>query len=355
MIEKKKVVIGLSGGVDSAVAAHLLKEQGYNVIGVTMQIWQEGADDYSDPLDIPAIRDAKNVADKLEIPFHVLNFRQEFKDKVIAYFIDEYFNGRTPNPCTVCNRLVKWEALLDRCREFGADYVATGHYAGITKLPNGRYTIKNSITAAKDQTYALYSLNQEQIAHTLMPLGAYVKDEIREIAKSLDLPVANKPDSMDICFVPDGDYAKFIYEHSGRTSEPGNFVDTNGNVIGTHKGLIHYTIGQRKGLGLSMGHPVFVVKLKPETNEVIIGENDDIFHKTLYANRLNFMSIEKLEGELRVNAKIRYNHKGAACTIKMVEDDLVECTFDEPQRAMTPGQSVVFYENDYIVGGGTII
>ncbi|MBE5939703.1 MAG: tRNA 2-thiouridine(34) synthase MnmA [Lachnospiraceae bacterium] len=354
MSEKKKVVVGLSGGVDSSVAAYLLKEQGYDVIGVTMQIWQ---DDYSSDNEenISAINDAKAVAEKLEIPYYVLNFRDEFKENIISYFIDEYFKGRTPNPCTVCNRFIKWEALLKRCKELGADFVATGHYAGIDKLPNGRYSIKNSVTATKDQTYALYNLTQEQLAHTIMPLGNYTKDQVRAIAADLKLPIAAKPDSMDICFVPDGDYAGFIKEYSGKDAVPGNFVDTKGNILGQHNGIIHYTVGQRKGLGLSMGHPVFVVKVKPETNEVVIGENDDIFSRTLYADRINFMSIDNLTTEMRVTAKIRYNHKGAPCTIKMIDNDLIECTFDEPVRAITPGQAVVFYDSDYVVGGGTII
>jgi len=361
MIDRKKVVIGLSGGVDSSVAAYLLKKEGYDVIGVTMQIWQheDTANDDTANKDkcsgLAAINDAKLVAEKLGIPFYVLKFQKEFDEKVISYFIDEYLNGRTPNPCVVCNRYVKWEALLERCKEMGADYIATGHYANIKKLDNGRFVIANASTSAKDQTYALYNLTQDQLAHTLMPVGAYTKDEIRKIAEELDLHVANKADSMEICFVPDDDYGNFIEEHTGQIPKPGNFVDLDGNIIGQHKGIIHYTVGQRKGLGISMGYPIFVLKIKPETNEVVIGKNEDTFSKTLYANRLNFMSVKKLEGSKDVFAKIRYNHKGAPCTIRMVDDDLVECTFTEPQRAITPGQSVVFYEDDYVVGGGTII
>ncbi len=349
-MEQKTVVVGMSGGVDSSVAAYLLKEQGYNVIGVTMQIWQE---EESGCCGLSAIEDARCVANSLGIPHYVMNFRSEFKNNVIDYFIDEYLNGRTPNPCIACNRYVKWEALLNRSREIGADYIATGHYAQIEKLTNGRYTLKR--TEVKDQTYALYNLTQEQLSHTLMPVGAYGKDEIRQLAEKIDLRVANKPDSQDICFVPDGDYARFI-EKTLQTELPvGNFVSVDGDVLGTHKGITHYTVGQRKGLGLALGYPAFVVEIRPETNEVVIGTNEDSLSNYVRANRLNFMSIGNLEGKMRVWAKIRYNHKGAWCTIQKTDVDEVLCTFEEKQRAITPGQAVVFYDGDYVLGGGTII
>lgn len=356
---KKKVVVGMSGGVDSSVAAHLLLEQGYDVIGVTMQIWQ---DDLSCSIEekggccgLSAVEDARRVANQLGIPYYVMNFRNEFKKNVIDYFVDEYKQGRTPNPCIACNRYVKWESLLQRSLEIGADYIATGHYARIDHLANGRYAIRNSVTAKKDQTYALYNLTQRQLSHTLMPVGDYHKDQIREIAESIGIQVAHKPDSMEICFVPDQDYAGYITRETGYQAKEGNFVDINGNVIGRHKGIIHYTVGQRKGLGLAMGHPVFVVAIRPETNEVVIGENKDVFQPKLYANTLNFMSIDKLEGEMRAIGKIRYSHEGAPCTIKMAGDDLLECVFDEPQRAITPGQALVLYDGEHVLGGGTII
>lgn len=355
----KTVVVGMSGGVDSSVAAYLLKQQGYDVVGVTMEIWQqeEGLtqEENGGCCGLSAVEDARRVAWKLGIPYYVMNFRQEFQSQVIDYFIDDYIHGRTPNPCIACNRFVKWESLLKRSLDIGADFIATGHYALIDKLPNGRYSLKKSVTAAKDQTYALYNLTQYQLAHTLMPVGQYQKEQIRQIAVQIGIPVADKPDSQEICFIPDHDYAKFIRENSDTQLSEGNFVDIHGNVLGRHKGITHYTIGQRKGLNLSMGHPVFVVEIRPDTNEVVIGDNEDVFSRELTCSRLNWMSIEGLKGgSMEVVAKIRYSHKGALCTIKEEGPDLVKVRFEEPQRAVTPGQAVVFYDGDYVVGGGTI-
>ena len=357
-MEKKKVVIGMSGGVDSSVAAYLLKEAGYEVIGVTMQIWQE-EEQYDEEnggcCGLTAVEDARRVANDLEIPYYVMNFRKEFQKYVIDYFVDDYLNGRTPNPCIACNRYVKWEALLNRGKELGADYIATGHYAQIEQLPNGRYAIKHSATKAKDQTYALYNLTQEQLKNTLMPVGAYTKDEIRDMAKNINLQIAEKADSQDICFVPDGDYASFIKKETNKDIPEGNFVSLDGKVLGKHKGIIHYTVGQRKGLGLSLGKPAFVLEIRPETNEVVVGSNEDSMTYEVRANKLNFMSVADIEGEVRAFAKIRYNHKGAWCTVKRVGEDEILCVFDELQRAVTPGQALVLYDGDYVMGGGTIL
>jgi len=358
-MSKGKVVVGMSGGVDSSVAAYLLKEEGYDVIGVTMQIWQDEdngiIEENGGCCGLSAVDDARRVADALSIPYYVMNFKQEFKKNVMDYFIAEYLRGRTPNPCIACNRYVKWESLLRRSLEIGADYIATGHYARIEQLANGRYTLRKSRTAAKDQTYALYNLTQEQLAHTLMPVGAYEKDEIRALARKIGLSVAHKPDSQEICFVPDNDYAKFIEENTNKTIMPGNFVNTKGEVIGQHRGITHYTVGQRKGLNLSMGRPVFVLKIRPETNEVVIGDNEEVFSAGLRANHLNFMSIPDLPKEMKLTAKIRYNHQGAGCTVKRTGEDEIVCSFDEPQRAITPGQAVVLYQSDHVAGGGTIL
>ena len=284
-----------------------------------------------------------------------MNFKEEFKDNVIDYFVEEYQEGTTPNPCIACNRYVKWESLLKRSLSIGADYIATGHYAKVIQLENGRYTLQKSVTADKDQTYALYNLTQYQLAHTLMPVGDYEKNEIREIAKEIDLRVHNKPDSQEICFIPDNDYAKFITEYTGKQVEEGNFVTPDGEIIGRHKGIINYTIGQRRGLNLSMGYPVFVLAIRPKTNEVVIGKSDQVYSNKLYANNLNFMSIPDLECEMQVIGKIRYSHKGSRCKIRKIDDDIIECIFDEPQRAITPGQAVVFYDDDIVIGGGTIM
>lgn len=358
-MEKKRVVVGMSGGVDSSVAAWLLKEQGYDVIGVTMQIWQDEEEKFQEEnggcCGLTAVDDARRVAASLDIPYYVMNFKREFKENVIDYFVDEYIGGRTPNPCIACNRFVKWESLLKRSMDIGADYIATGHYARVEQLPNGRYAVRTSATGRKDQTYALYNLTQEQLKRTLMPVGGYTKEEIREMAAKMNLPVAHKPDSQDICFVPDGDYASFIEKTADQTFPQGNFVLADGTIVGRHNGIIHYTVGQRKGLGVAMGYPVFVLAIRPETNEVVLGKAEESLSRYVRADRINFMSVEDLKEPKKVWAKIRYNHKGAWCTVERTGEDELLCTFDEPLRAAAPGQAVVLYDGEYVLGGGTII
>lgn len=354
----KKVVVGMSGGVDSSVAAYLLKEQGYEVIGVTMQIWQDEEEqlmeEHGGCCGLEAVEDARKVASELGIPYYVMNFKTEFQKSVIDYFTEEYMAGRTPNPCIACNRYVKWESLLKRSMSIGADYIATGHYARIEQLSNGRYSLKTSVTGKKDQTYALYNLTQEQLARTLMPVGMYEKDEIREIAEELNLPVAHKADSQDICFVTDGDYASFIEKERGVIFPEGNFITSDGTVVGRHKGIVHYTVGQRKKLGIALGYPVFVLEIRPGTNEVVIGNKEESFITRVKADRLNFMSAEDLTEPRRLWAKIRYNHKGAWCMAEKTGEDEICCTFEVPQQGAAPGQALVLYDGEYVLGGGTI-
>ena len=353
-MSKKKVVIGLSGGVDSAVAAYLLKEQGYEVIGVMLNLSQndeiyllnEGG-----CCSLSSVLDARKVAELLDIPFYVLNYKEVFKEKIVDYFVDEYVTGKTPNPCIECNRHIKFGKFLKSAKTLGADYVATGHYARVEK-ENDNYILKKGIDQRKDQTYMLYTLTQNHLKNIIMPCGEYTKDQVREIAKKIGMDIHNKKDSEEICFVPDGNHGKFISEI--KKVEEGNFIDKNGKVLGKHKGIIYYTIGQRKGLNLSLGKPGYVIEIKPETNEIVIGDEEDIFFNSAIVNKVNIVSGKNFEEGFMVQAKIRYQAKPCDAKLFRIKDDQIKVVFDSSQRAMTKGQSLVFYDGDILVGGGII-
>lgn len=346
-----KIIVGLSGGVDSAVAAYLLKKYGYEVIGITLRTW----DANSRCCDIDSAREAANT---LGIEYHTVYCAPDFKNKIEMSFIDSYLHAKTPNPCVVCNREIKWEWLLYAMGVYKADCVATGHYVRLVNMDNGRYTIRCAKDQSKDQTYMLYRLTQEQLSKTIFPLGELTKSEVRQIAREIGLSSADKSDSQEICFVSNNDYADFILKNlPGNIPETGNFVDINGNVLGSHKGIIHYTVGQRKGLGLSMGYPVFVKEIRAETNEVVVCEEKDIYKSKIQCNNANFLSIPGINENqsVRANVKIRYHHNGTEAIIKSLGDDRVLVEFDEPVRAPAPGQSAVFYdENQCVIGGGII-
>ncbi len=357
----ERALIAMSGGVDSSVSAALMKEQGFECIGVMMKLFHN--EDVCIPKEhsccsLADADDARSVADDLGMRFYLFNFTDDFGTQVIDRFIHAYETGATPNPCIDCNRYMKFEKLYHRAKELSCDFIVTGHYARVMQDPEtGRWLLKRAVNRAKDQSYVLYAMTQDQLSHTRFPLGEYTdKDEVRKVAEKYGFVNAHKHDSQDICFVQDGDYGKFIEEHTGKTYPHGQFVDTEGKVLGEHKGIIRYTIGQRKGLGLSLPAPLYVCRKDMENNKVILSPETGLFHRTLTADDFNWISMEQPEvgTELRVTAKPRYRAKEAPATATMLENGVVQVTFDEPQRALTVGQAVVLYDGDTVVGGGTI-
>lgn len=354
----KKAMIAMSGGVDSSVAALLVKQAGYDCMGVTLRLYDNedaGISKEKTCCSLDDVNDARSVAGRLDMPFYVFNFTENFRSEVMNRFVAAYERGETPNPCIDCNRYVKFGKLMHRAKEIGCDYVATGHYAQVEfDSASGRWLLKKGLDETKDQSYVLYSLTQEELAHLLLPLGGLTKEQARKIAEENGFVNAKKRDSQDICFVPDGDYAAFIERYADKKFAPGEFIGTGGEHYGTHKGIIHYTVGQRKGLGLSFPQPMYVCRLDTEKNEVVLGRHEELFSREVTVRDINLISVEKIDKPMRVKAKVRYRHTEQPATVIQTGEDELKVIFDEPQRAITKGQALVMYSGDIVVGGGVI-
>ena len=354
-----KALIAMSGGVDSSVAACLMQEQGYECLGITMKLYHNedvGLCSSHTCCSLDDVEDARAVANRLGMPYYVLNFTEKFRECVIDPFISAYENGMTPNPCIACNRYLKFQKLYDRAKELGCEKIVTGHYARIFRNPEtGKYELHKAVDSAKDQSYVLYNMDQDQLAHTEFPLGGMTKPQAREIAEKHDFINARKHDSQDICFAPDGDYVGFMERFKGVTFPAGDFVDESGRVIGRHKGIVHYTIGQHRGLGADFAGPMYVLKINPKDNTVVLGPKESLFSRRALAGPIHWISGQAPEGPIRCKAKVRYRHPEQWATVTPRADGSVELLFDEPQRAITPGQAAVLYDGDRVLGGGPIL
>ena len=351
-----KTLIAMSGGVDSSVAAYLIKSQGYDCIGCTMKLYDNediGISHNRTCCSLDDVEDARSVAYKIGMPYYVFNFKDGFREKVIEKFVRCYESGNTPNPCIDCNRYMKFDKLYERARLLGCEYIATGHYARIEEY-NGQYVLRKAIDETKDQSYVLYSLTQEQLAHTLFPLGSMRKTEVREIAEKNGFFNADKPDSQDICFVPNGKYAEFLEHYTGKAYPEGNFLSLDGAVLGKHKGIVRYTVGQHKGLGISSEEPLYVKEINTKENTVTLCKEQELYSKEVIVRDINWIAGEAPKGEIRCKAKVRYRQKEQWATVMLIGETTVKIVFDEPQRAVTPGQAAVLYNGDIVLGGGTI-
>lgn len=351
-----RALIAMSGGVDSSVSAKIMKDLGYECVGCTMRLYENdivGLDLLDTCCSLKDTEDARSVTNNIGIPYHIFHYENEFRQKVIEPFIESYEKGETPNPCINCNKCLKFSRLFEKMEKFDCDTLVTGHYARIEKI-NDRYILKKALDETKDQSYVLYNLTQEELAKIKFPLGEYTKNTVRNIANENKFINAKKHDSQDICFVPNGDYEEFINRYRGHLQKEGNFIDKNGNILGIHKGIAFYTIGQRKGLGISTGKPLYVIKINPKTNEITLGDNKDLFEKEVFATNINLISVDKIESPMRIKAKIRYRQKESLATAIQLDNNTLKVVFDEPVRAVTPGQALVLYDGDIVVGGGTI-